>query len=70
MDIVFKSIVGSVFRKLLAGAGAWLVTEGWIESGAWEQILAGAIAFGASVAWGVWEKYVRPELNKLPQGGE
>lgn len=68
MNIVFQSIVNSILRKLLAGVGAALVTDGWIESGTWEQITAGAIAFLASVAWGAWEKYVRPELNKLPQG--
>lgn len=70
VNIVFQSIVNSILRKLLAGVGAALVTDGWIESGTWEQILGGVIVFAASVAWGAWEKYVRPELNKLPQGGE
>lgn len=70
MNIVFKSIAASVVRKVLAGVGVYLVSSGWVESDAWEWVMTGVITFAASVAWGIWEKYVRPELNKLPQGGE
>ena len=67
MSVLFVSVFGSVIRKLLAGAGAWLVAQGWVSSGNWEELLGGAVIFIASVAWGAYEKYARPYVNQLPR---
>lgn len=67
MSELFVSIFGSVIRKLLAGVGAWFVTQGWVSSGNWEELLGGAVMFLASVAWGVYGKYARPYVNQLPR---
>ena len=67
MSDLFVSVFGSVIRKLLAGAGAWLVAQGWVSSGNWEELLGGAVIFFASIAWGAYEKYARPYVNQLPR---
>ena len=57
MNPLVKEFLESVLKKLLTGAGAVLVTHGWITEEQSARFLVGAIALVISVIWSVWTSY-------------
>ena len=46
----------SILRHLLTGLGAWLIAQGFVQEGKWEQLLMGASVFLVGIIWSIINK--------------
>ena len=58
MDEVFKNIIGTIVRSVLALVGGYLVSAGLVSDGQVQQIIGGLAVFLVAVIWGIINKYV------------
>ena len=54
--LLTQKLIGILIRHLLGALGAWLVSQGLVDDGSWQELMGGSLAALSAIALSLKEK--------------
>lgn len=54
--LITQKLLGVLIRHLLGALGAWLIANGWVDDGSWQELMGGSLAALTAIGLSLKEK--------------